>query len=424
MKYFLRVLLVLVLAVAAVLGSYYYTTGKTISSGTSQSDLTTVTKPPATEKNAGRVLLASLKKRNIFLYKNGDTIILTQDNKTYEFTNWSRYFDTEKPKLYYRDFDHDGERELLIRAVDYIVDETNQNAYALYFLDPVVNSDGEEDLEVTLLSRSFYSKILSESIVEEITQLKTCHKTGQFAMNFASKGIHYDKKTGLTTDEHAGYFSVLQDDNGEYLTIDTWSKGIGNYYIDDDNVINLEIDIYVNYKDSDLVQNAGKIKMKLDKNTDSSFFIAQKTLVFEADDKYAVADPTIVNTEKWVYLENNSNKSTQNNGDLVIDWLRYDTKFKPSINTQTVDFDSIGDVKGLKSIEISDSQLVLTAKEAYTFDTSYSNGRFAVILNDKYDISYTASLSVEDNIQIVTIQFDRSYGKEEIESLSISYGAK
>lgn len=424
MKYFLRILLVLVLAVAAVTGSYYYTTGKTLGNSANQADLTTVSKQPATEKNAGKKLIASLEDEDFYLYKSDDIVILTHNNKSYEYYNWSRYIDTEEPELYYHDFDKDNQKELLVRSVGSIDEATKQNIYELYYLDPITDDDGSEAFDVTLLSHRFYTNLLDKGIIEEVSQLKTCRKIGQFVMNFASKGIKYDKATGIAKDAHSGYFSVPKNNNGEYLTIDSWSKGNGLYYVDDDNVINFEIDVNISFVDSDYVQQAGKIKLKLDKNQTGSFYIAQKTLKFVPNKQYIVADPTIVNTEHWSYVENNANKSTDSN-DLVIDWLKYETSFNPSITTQTVSFgNGAADANGLKCIEVTDNKVVLTAKEAYTFDSSYLNGQYSVILNDKYDIAYTSQLSVEDNVQIITIQFDRSYGKDEIKSLKINYGSK
>jgi hypothetical protein len=258
----------------------------------------------------------------------------------------------------------------------------------------------------------------------EISQLKTCNKIVQFAMNFAGNGIHYDKETGITKEGHAGYFSALQDSKGNYLTVDTWSKGVGEYSVDDDNVININVKINVSYKDTTSTQQAGSIHFKLAKKSDGDFYIASKSLVFNASDSYKVADPTVVNTDEWQYVENNADKSTPTS-DTIINWVKYDTHYNANTTTQTIDFSSNStEAKYLKSIEITNNSVVLTAKEEFAFDTSYSSGEFSVIINDEYNIAYTAELSVNGNNQIVTIKFDRNYAQNEINSLSINYGTK
>jgi hypothetical protein len=423
MKYFLRILLVLVVAVACVTVAYYYTNGKTLETN-NQTSLTTVTKAPATEKNSDRELLASLEDEDFYLYKSSDTIILTHNKKEYEYYNWSSYIDSEEPTLYYNDFDDDGEKELLVKAVCDVNESTKEYTYEMYYLDPVTDENGNDDFEVTLLSKSFYSQLLDEQIAMEISQLKTCNKIVQFAMNFAGNGIHYDKETGITKEGHAGYFSALQDSKGNYLTVDTWSKGVGEYSVDDDNVININVKINVSYKDTTSTQQAGSIHFKLAKKSDGDFYIASKSLVFNASDSYKVADPTVVNTDEWQYVENNADKSTPTS-DTIINWVKYDTHYNANTTTQTIDFSSNStEAKYLKSIEITNNSVVLTAKEEFAFDTSYSSGEFSVIINDEYNIAYTAELSVNGNNQIVTIKFDRNYAQNEINSLSINYGTK
>ena len=66
MKYFLRILIVLVLAVGVVFGVYYYTNQDAFEKNDAPK-LTTVSKPAATEKNSNRVLLASLEDEDFYL---------------------------------------------------------------------------------------------------------------------------------------------------------------------------------------------------------------------------------------------------------------------------------------------------------------------------------------------------------------------
>lgn len=279
MKYFLRVLLVLVIAVAVVCGFYIYKNGG-IEKSTADTSLTTVTKLAATEKNGNKTLIASLKNEGFYLYKSDGTIILEHDSKSYEFKNWNIDEHAEEPKMYYMDFDGDKENEILVRCVASTDNSTKQKIYNLYMLDPKTDSNKKTTYKVTQAAQNTWSNILNNVLFEELTQLKSCNKILQFAMNYSSKSIPYDKTTGIVSGEvgSVGYLRALQDSKGNYLKIDNWYKGTGIYTVDDKGKISISVDINIKYKGSDTVQQGGKIVFGLDYSEKNGFYPAKNRL--------------------------------------------------------------------------------------------------------------------------------------------------
>ena len=134
MKYVLRVFVVLVLAAGIVYGVFRYTNPEAFVNNNAEV-LTTVSKPAATEKNSNRVLLASIEKEDLYLYKGSKGVLLKHGKNEVTFTNWSKFIDAEEPEMHWADFNGDGSKELLIKAVS----EKKENGdflYELYLLLP------------------------------------------------------------------------------------------------------------------------------------------------------------------------------------------------------------------------------------------------------------------------------------------------
>ena len=422
MKYFLRVFIVLVLAAGVVFGVFRYTNPEAFS-GSRNSDLTTVSKPAATEKNSNRVLLASLEEEGFYLYKGSKGVLLKHGKNEFTFTNWSKLIDAEPPELFYSDFNNDGKKELLIKAVS----EQKENGsfiYELYLLLPKTDNQGKEAFDVALASRTTWNSILDNNIVEEMRQLKKCKKIIQFSMNAKDKPISYDNETGIALNGYSGYIRALQDSKGKYLTIENWSKGDGIYSISKDNKIKISIDINISYKNSDKSQNAGKIIFELFLNEENKFQVTQKSMVFETKEEYKVSDPATVAQTSWNFTENNENKTPGANE--VIQWIKYSPEYSADTFTQTRDYSGeISDIRKIKSIYLCESYALLTAKSGYTFDESAVNsGEFSVIINDKLDISYTAELIKSGTEETLKITFDKAYPQSEIKKIAFNYGTK
>lgn len=428
MKYFLKVMTALVLAVAVVFGVYYYTDKKPNDEKAQNVSLTTVSKAPATEKNSNLKLIASLEKEGFYLYKGNKSVILKHKDKEFEFDNWNSNIDLETPKMYYANFDDDKEKELIIRAVGAVNQETKEYIYDLYILNPKQNTK-EEEYDVILATHNTWSKILNSNIREEVTQLKRCKKILQIAMDVVAAPISYDKKTGVAKTGYRGYARALQDSNGNYLTIDKWEKGRGVYSISEDNKICVDVPVNVRYKESKAVQKIGFIHFEFNFDKSNKLAVTRRSMVFTAAKEYQVSSQINETKEKWTYTENNSDKSTPSS-DTIIDWIKYKTAYSPSLITQTTSFAGKGtDINGISKIVITQEYIELTAKKGMEFaKSSAEKGEFSVIMNEGYksecDIAYKAAIGEKDGVQTLKISFDKKYSKKELGSITVNYATK
>ena len=425
MKYFFRILLVLVLAVGVVFGMYYYTNGNPFENE-NKVQLTTVSQQPATEKNSNRVLIASLPDDDYYLYKGSTGVILTHGKNEYEFKNWSRLIDAEPPQMVLTDIDRDGEKEILIRAVSSENETTHEREYDVYMLDYQKGKNGGK-YNVFCADRTTWGEILNDQIREEVGQLKSCKKTIQVSMNAKSKTIAYDSATGIAKNGYNGYARSMQD-GGNYLTFDSWTKGKGVYTINKKKELCISVEVNIKYKESPVVQTAGNIKFKLEFRN-GEFRVKNKTMNFTADDAYRIADPRTVAAGSWSYTENNANKSTDAQ-DRIIDWVKYTLDYSEDTIVQTVPLgNEVTDAKHLKKIKVTESYIELTAKDGFNFDDgARRRGDFSVIINKgsdvQYDIAYTAKLMEINGEEVLTITFDKAYPQSEIHTIEINYGAK
>lgn len=426
MKYFLRVLFVLVLSIGVIFGTYYYTNSDKFGRNENSVNLTTVTKAPATEKNSNRTLLASLEKEKFYLYQRKNTIILEHNGKETEFDNWSKMIGAQTPSMYYSDFDSDGEKELIIRAVSELSSNSDKYIYELYILNP----DKKGSYNVTLASSDTWSEIFSDMITQEVSQLKNCKKIIQFSMITGNKPIIYNKTTGIAENGYSGYARALQDINGEYLTVDNWSKGIGLYDIDKNNNITVDIEINATYKDTSAVQKVGNIHFELDFNDNNTFNITEKSMIFKADEKYRVSNPKKTSKTKWSYIESNNANNSAMPKDTVIDWIKYSLNYDSAVKEKTVNYSSEEtEMKNISKTVLTNTYIELTAKENFSFGTaSAGQGEYSVIINEgtnnEYDIAYKASVTKSGNREILKITFDKSYPQSEIKTININYGTK
>ncbi len=422
MKYFLRILLVFVLSVAVVTGVYYYTNGKTLPFETHSQPLTTVTKPPATEKYAARKLLAEMKKQDFRLYKSGKSVILEHGDNEFTFDNWSKVIDSEAPKMYYSDFDSDGEKELVVRAVSG-EDEDGNYVYELYVLNP--KGGKKEDYNVLLISQDTWRTVLDDQVTEELSQLKSCSKILQFSMNDKATPIKYNSDTGIAENAgYVGYARALQDENGKYMTLYGWSKSKGLFSVKD-NKITVEVDCIANYNETHVAQNLGKVYFTLKINKDNKLSVVPKSMYFSPNAKFKVSDPRETAKKKWSFTRNNSFKPKDGK---TIQWAQYKFDIDRTVITDTVDLGGEEtDIKYIKSLNLTESGVTLTAADGFTFSSDPAkNGDFSVTINkgtkNEYEISYTAKTSKD--LTSVTISFDKTYSQKKIKTIDISYGTR
>lgn len=434
MRYVTRIIVIILIACGVAFGMYFLA-DKDAKTNEDVKNITTVTKEAATEKSGERRLLAQIKNKDYYLYKQDEKVILTHGGNEFEFENWSKYIELEAPIMVLKNMDSDPEHEIVIQVVSGIDEENNKYQYHLYVLNEIVNeTTGEIEYAVTQLSANTWVELVNERIRIEVSQLPKCDKIIQIAMCMSRDTIRYDRDTGECPDI-AFWFSALKDENGNYRKIKGWTKGAGEYSLDDGHYIRLSIPLYVTYEGTDEVQEAGVIKATVAVNAQRTPYIKNRSMTFIAAEKYSVHSRQKVAENNWTYTETNSSHGAYSGGDMMIDNIDYMTACAPDAKQNTVNFASNDtEANDLKQIVVTESYIDLAAKDGYTFDKDIVDKRkYAVTVENDiirgeksetvtYEISYGAKIITDENAnQTMRINLDKKYPKKYMNHLKIHF---
>ena len=242
MKYFVRVSIVLLIAVGIVFGfSYYYREKKNNENIVLTTQVITTTKPNQTTTAA---------PDTVYYDDNGYKLFIDNKNKAYIEYNSVRKelggFDwalTQKPvDFYYGDYDGDNEKELLVLYCSPACDLNNSlitadksdfenyHKYAV-LIKPITNSSGKQDFKIIYADQNTWKKPFEMAINAKMNQVKSCNKYLQFVMDDNDVELKYDKATGISSNKYVYYAKALHNDNKDgYKKFTKWGKGEGNYY--------------------------------------------------------------------------------------------------------------------------------------------------------------------------------------------------
>lgn len=426
MRKIARILLVVMLAGCSMFASYFVAQSA-VKSDRSSAALTTVSKAPVTEKNSDRILLVEDKKADYHFYKQGKNIILVHKGNDYIFENWSPYIDIEKPELYMRQLDTDDPLELVVKGVE-CVNEDGSYSYCIYVINEIVREDGTIKYSVNALTRGSTKQVVDEKAKIEISQSPLCKKMGYVAFCYINDAVDYDRDTGVPK-SYYNAFHIIQDENGNYPTLDGWERGVAEYTVEQDGIF-VTFPITIKYKDTSLVQQVGYVKCMIGVDQYSNTYIAPKTMSFRPNIEYG-AYRNGYDDKQWQSVWKNSNKAT--GGDSVIDFVQ--AQLYVSSELETTDFSkSKSDLNKLAGIVVTQDEVMLYAKEGYTFSKDLLDSKeFSVPLEHQvdgdnsynYDVAYEASISKsKKGTEILTIKLDQPYRRGDIDKININFGVK
>lgn len=426
MRKIARILLVVMLAGCSMFASYFVAQSA-VKSDRSSAALTTVSKAPVTEKNSDRILLVEDKKADYHFYKQGKNIILVHKGNDYIFENWSPYIDIEKPELYMRQLDTDDPLELVVKGVE-CVNEDGSYSYCIYVINEIVREDGTIKYSVNALTRGSTKQVVDEKAKIEISQSPLCKKMGYVAFCYINDAVDYDRDTGVPK-SYYNAFHIIQDENGNYPTLDGWERGVAEYTVEQDGIF-VTFPITIKYKDTSLVQQVGYVKCMIGVDQYSNTYIAPKTMSFRPNIEYG-AYRNGYDDKQWQSVWKNSNKAT--GGDSVIDFVQ--AQLDVSSELETTDFSkSKSDLNKLAGIVVTQDEVMLYAKEGYTFSKDLLDSKeFSVPLEHQvdgdnsynYDVAYEASISKsKKGTEILTIKLDQPYRRGDIDKININFGVK
>lgn len=434
MKKIIAIIIVIAVASGVFILSYNYRSNR-IDLQTSNVSVSAVTTMQNSENDQeengteGRKLVAEDKENDYQIYFDGENTEIVHGEYSRTIKSWAYSMNAETPEIHCKDYDGDGQIELMVRIVNGKLDnqydkDASPYTYALYMFKPYTDASGEKTLSSLVASDNTWKEPFTNAIKCELTQLKSCDKFLQFTMDNADESIAYDNKTGITSNSHVGYGRALYNSNKQFYSIDRWSRGAGIYNFDSEGNIFLDIQVIVSYKDTTETQYLGDIHCQMTAEG-GEFDIVPDSIVFNATDEFFVSDPRETADEKWNCVIHNESANTNFN-DTVIDWIENDLSLKDTGDNNSLYFETMPTkIKCVDEIKFSESELVMTAKSGYTFsDAIAKSGKYAVTINsgedNEYDISYSCSISRDK--KSITIKFDKSYNKDAFDNVSVTFG--
>ncbi|MGN1420110.1 MAG: hypothetical protein ACI4XC_01170 [Eubacterium sp.] len=429
MKYFIRVIVVLLIASGIVFGySYHYRQQKIADNIV----LTTADMNAKKEKTttAERKLIAQNKEGNYQLYTDGADVVLVHDGVEKVFQNWAADAKQETPQLFYKDYDGDGENELLIKIINGVVNTNGKNisVYNLYLVKPV-EKNGKSDFSIISATKDTWKVPFEEAIKTEMTQLKSCDKFIQFVMDDSDVSFVYDKETGITRNKYYGFARALRKSDGTYEKLERWNKGNGLYKVDSKGNITLDIQLFAYYKGVESPQYVGDIHSKI-AIMNGKFNIVPNTIEFVVNNEYKIMPPTRASGEKWkMTIINSAQPTIRTDDDMVIDWVEASFDLNSDLDEETISFANYSSqIKCIDKIEITPSSITMTAKEGYTFsELMLKNAQYCVKIHPgtdyEYNIEYTGEIKTVKERSVLKIDFERAFDKGELMGMTVKFGA-
>ena len=422
------VLLVLALTAGSVFGAYL------IADKASRTDLslkTTASQAAETEKPGERVLIAEDNDKDYHFYKQDDKVIMTHSDREYTFDNWGDGLMLEPAKLVVKDVDGDDEDEPVIQVAAY--EYENEIYHSVYVLNHYVNAIGESAYKVNAITPTSAVNLFDSKVKMELTQDKNCPKNSVFSASHIYDTIEYDRETGHPK-KYYYMFKSLSDGKGDYLKPTGWTKGRADCTIDDKNEEKIfavaTFPIIVSYGDS-VTQNAGFFKLGIYVNSDGQTDILGSSASFRAYKEYGLYKYNF-DGKKWSTAINNSNKSVPR--DKTIDYIEFTAAYNAdSVSTQNFGTDNNSDFNSLSGVVATESYIELTAKSGCSFDKSLVDSQqYSLPLsidsnneNNNYDISYTASVSKnEQGNEVLRINYDKQYSRDNMSKFTVNFGVK
>lgn len=425
MKNALKYILVIVTIVGVVFASYMIA-DKNAKLNELAAKQTTVTQKEVTEKDTSeRVTLFSSKQHDYYIYKQGKKVILKHGGKEYEFENWSKYIDAEKPTVYATDMDRNDDLEILVRVVGNIDEKGNYQHY-VYCLNERTDELGNVSYFVNTFTQSAIVSLIDDKVTAEVSQIDDSKKTAIFAMCMNYTTINYDKDTNLP-DGYYNIFRALQDENGQYLKIAKWVKGLGDFSVKK-NSVEVQCPIIVTYENGK-TQNAGIIKCKFDLNEDNTINVLGGTFVFEPNEEYKMFSYDLMSqTPREGVIKNTNNKVPKN---TVINNFDYDVSLNFT-GEKTDDFSkNMSDLNCVSQINVTDRYVEFVAKKGCTFNNKFvEKNHFSIFMTAEdrlitctYDVGYTSSVTVDEaGNEVLKLTFDKAYAGHATKQTQIVFG--
>ncbi len=378
-----------------------------------------------TPQRAGeRTLLAELSDGSIKLYSDGDYIILEQNGQETEFSDWNENFSKAKPQLEYYDFNHNGNKDIVILALDNKDSYYDIDTYGLYVLTPSVDVDGNYDYTVYYTnSNGWYSKLFN-IVHAQLSQPSSSPKRVQLVMDYRDVNFNYNVETGLPYNMEWAWFVTAPKtaDKTAYCTVGDWDYGPCLISLDktlDNGGATASINVYVQYNELEQPIVIGSIDCVIN-ITNGNLSIGSKSLHFTPDMTYYSSDPLKVAEKDWSRTYTNASKDafTGNTLSALSIVLPKDASDSFTVSAYKANANAID------KVVLSNREIRIYAKAGIAFDeglTKLPHYDATVIVKDVvYSIVETAAISTEGSQQVLTLKLDKSYPQDELTEITLT----
>ena len=353
------------------------------------------------------------------LYYKNNTATITYKDARLDFYSMNKSIELETPVFHYHDYDKDGKKDLIIRIID-SYDATSRdgvNTYSLVYIRPIEQEDGSVTLSTFTANTKLWKRIFNSSVKEQLSQLKNTNKYIQYVMTNPTAAIEYDENTGISTNSYVYFAKTDCDENKNYYTVSNYYKGLGVYNIDENGKISLDIQFFVNYKETGTSVQIGNLHCSLSIDVDH-FYIVQGSISLEPFEDYEIADPRNTAKEDWTYPI--TNLSSSNNDDKVINSFSAELEISENLTGDSYHFHLMeGELVNVESIDFTQGDVTLTPKSGCSFDEDQLNsGHFSIKNQNGIDISDGASI-IDGKL---IIRFDKTYDKIDMQKVTVSFG--
>lgn len=377
------------------------------------------------EKTGNRVLLAELKADDIQLYQDGGYTILVHSGHEAEFNNWTLKIKEETPQLYYIDFDEDGKKEVVVRALEGTDEKTGENYYCIYVVFITQDKDGNYKYEVVTANRATWYSIFNGAVQCEANQPVINSKRIQFVMQTLDKSIAYNVNTGIVQDSRAWYIRALADDNNNYYTFKSWYLGPAVLDVDtENNYLSIHMNLYITYKETEEIQTGGLLNCGLAME-DKAFSVAKKSVTFVTAPEYRTTSLLKLADKDWNYTFINAD--SYSSSDKIIN----KTSFRCTMQDGTAEENTIfsgttDETKAIDRIVLDKNTMKLYAKAGYSFAPDIVSGhKYSVTVRVggyDSDITLSASSGDENRRSVITFELDKDYPQEELKNFTVNLG--
>lgn len=249
----------------------------------------TTTKELDTELSDDDILLENEESGYVLYYKNDNAILVNKnENVSMEFPAWTPSIELEKPEMYYADFDHCGEKDLLISLATSAVDLGGEKIinHTLY-LFKIKEVDGEKTLAYIIANNDNWRSTYTNAIRFDARQL-TDKNYLQIALNDKSEDLNFDEATGFTDNKYT-YYAKIDGNGSQPYTLITCSFGLGLYTVEGDT-ITVDIQVLNQYAEADGQYLMGHIHSEM-MFYENRLRVKPRTIRFIPLDEKAIDDP-------------------------------------------------------------------------------------------------------------------------------------